>query len=62
MTEEELFSVFPRPWRTSEVECGAVLDANGVEVLTVDTPNDRADVDVQALAELIVEIGNARKV
>jgi len=58
MTREELFSIWPRPWRLSEEDVGVVLDANGVEVLTVDTTNDRADNDVVALAELLVELGN----
>jgi hypothetical protein len=58
MTHEELFSIWPRPWRLSEEDVGVVLDANGIEVLTVDTNNDHADVDVVALAELLVELGN----
>lgn len=58
MTREELFSVFPRPWRRSERDCGVVLDANGVEVLTVDSNNDRADDDVDTLADLLVELAN----
>lgn len=58
MTREELFSVFPRPWRRSTIDCGVILDAKGVEILTVDTNQDRADVDVDALVDCLVELGN----
>lgn len=58
MTREELFSIFKRPWRRSDEACGAVLDANGVQVLVVDVDNDRADTDVDALADLLVELVN----
>lgn len=58
MTREELFSVFPRPWRLSEEDVGVVLAADGTEVLTVDSINSKADVDCIALAELLVDLGN----
>ncbi len=60
MTREELFSVFPRPWRPSPA-CGAVLDNNGVQILVVDVDNDRADDDVRALVEVLVELANEAK-
>jgi hypothetical protein len=59
MTREELFSAFPRPWRFDPAAPGLVLDANGREVLTVDVLGEREDEDVIALAEVIVELGNA---
>lgn len=59
MTREELFSVFPRPWRLSPEDGGVVLCADGSEALTVNTLGDRADYDVTALAELLVELVNA---
>jgi hypothetical protein len=62
MTREELFSAFPRPWRLSPDEIGAVLDANGAEVLQVDTLRDRFDEDVAALAEVLVDLGNAAEI
>lgn len=58
MTREELFSVFPRPWRLSEEDVGVVLAADGSEVLTVDTTNRREEIDVIALAELLMDLGN----
>lgn len=59
MTREELFSVFPRPWRLSEEDVGVVLCADGSEALTVNTLGDRADEDVIALAELVTDLVNA---
>lgn len=58
MTSEELFSVFPRPWRLSEEELGVALCADGSEAFVVDTNRERTDEDVFALAELIVELVN----
>mgnify|MGYP001111765988 CR=1 FL=1 len=58
MTREELFSIWPRPWRLSKRSAGVVLAANGSEVFTVDTPNVHDDRDAIALAELLVELGN----
>lgn len=59
MTREELFSVFPRPWRLSEKNIGVVLAANGRDVLTVDVNNERDDEDVIAMAEVLRDLGNA---
>jgi hypothetical protein len=55
MTREELFSVFPRPWRLSREEIGVVLAADGTEVLTVDTVHICEDEQAIALAKLIIE-------
>jgi hypothetical protein len=57
MTREELFSAFPRPWRSGCL--GVILCADRSEALTVDTMHARDyDEDVEALAELIVDLGN----
>ena len=58
MTREELFSVFPRPWRISQETSGSVVDANGAEVLVVDHNCERDDDDVLGLIELLVDLGN----
>jgi hypothetical protein len=58
MTREELFSMFPRPWRLSDDEAGAVLDKTGAEVFQVDTQHVRSDDDVIAVADLIVALVN----
>ena len=55
MTREELFSAFPRPWRLDDEEAGAVLCADGFQVLVVDA----VEVDDSiALAELVVDLVN----
>lgn len=59
MTREELFSIFPRPWRLSEEDIGVVLCADGSEALTVDTVGDRENEDCIALAELVTDLVNA---
>ena len=59
MTREELFSAFPRPWKLDKKAPGLVLDAEGKEVCVVDVWNDREDDEVVAMAEVIVELGNA---
>lgn len=58
MTREELFSVFPRPWRLCAAETGTVLDARSHPVLTVDQNRECTDEDVLALAELITDLVN----
>lgn len=62
MTREELFSVFPRPWRLSTEDIGVVLDADGKGVITVDVNGERDDEDVIALAEVLTDIGNDAEV
>jgi hypothetical protein len=59
MTREELFSAFPRPWRLDANEAGVIVDANGDQVLVVDVERERDDMDVHALAEVLVELGNS---
>jgi hypothetical protein len=59
MTREELFSVFPRPWRLSEEGIGVVLCADGSEALTIDTTGNRDNDDVIAIAELVTDLVNA---
>lgn len=58
MTHEELFSVFPRPWRLSEEDIGVILCADGSEALTIDTMRDCEDDDAIAIAELLVDLVN----
>ena len=59
MTREELFVLFPRPWKASDDhDPGVILDAEGEIVLTVDPDRDREDEDVGALADLLVELVN----
>ena len=56
MTREELFSVFPRPWRDDGP--GIILDAYGNDVLVIDVNRDREHEDVVALTDLLVELVN----
>jgi len=59
MTHDNLFRLFPRPWRVSADETGAIKDATGAEVLQVDTLRGRTDEAANALAELLARLGNS---
>lgn len=48
----------PPPWQIDEEETGVILDANGRDVLCIDTNNTRPDSDVSELAVWIITAVN----
>lgn len=56
---ERLRGLFPLPWRTAlDAEAGVVFDASGAQVLSVDQWGDLPDVDVHAVATVVVAAVN----
>lgn len=54
--------LFKLPLRRSETCVGTALDADGVDVFTVDVNGERSDDEVAAIVSMIIAAVNARSV
>lgn len=57
MTRNQIFKLWPRPWRLHRDHPGSVLDAEGDDVLFI---QNNTDEEATALAKLIVEWSNEK--
>ncbi|HEY1503201.1 MAG TPA: hypothetical protein VGF92_02815 [Stellaceae bacterium] len=61
MTRDELFKVFPRPWRIDQDVAGQILAADGRPVYEIDAASMLFDDERAAVAQLCVEFANEAK-
>jgi hypothetical protein len=60
VSREDIFKLWPRPWKLSPDRDGIVLDGGGMDVLIVDNECYQSQEAAVALAEMLVEWSNEK--